>query len=112
MTLFILQIKVGAAVKCAVIKKGFIKLLLILVWIYLNFEDRVLQTRLYPVENTKSGSFKHSMAYYLHASSPFFCEPIFKMEQEKRRTSVFIMISHASWHMLLYFAVNKQAFLL
>lgn len=64
-------------------KKGFIKILLILVWIYLNNKDRVLQTHLYPSENIKSGIFKHCMAYYLHDSSPFFCERIFKMEQKK-----------------------------
>lgn len=95
-------------------KTGFIKIFLILVWIYLNNEDGVLQTHLLTSENIKSGSFKHCMAYYLHASCmpPFFCEPIFMMEQEKWRISVFIMISHASWLMLLYFAVNKQAFLL
>lgn len=52
------------------------------------------------------------MACSLHASSTFFCEPIFTREQEKLGTSVFIMISHASWHMLLYFAFNKQAFML
>lgn len=64
-------------------KTGFIKILLILVWIYLNNEDGVLQTHLHPGENIKSRSFEHCMAYYLHASSPFFCEPIFMMEQEK-----------------------------
>lgn len=92
-------------------KKGFIKILLILVWIYSNNENRVLQTHLHPNKNIKSGSFRHCMAYYLETSS-HFCEPTFKMEQEKRGTSVFIMISPASWHMLLHFAVNKQAFLL
>lgn len=93
-------------------KNGFIKKLLILVWIYLNNEDRVLQINLYPSKNIKSVSFKHCMACCLHASSPFFCELIFTREQEKLGTSVFIMIIHASWHMLLYFAINKQAFML
>lgn len=48
----------------------------------------------------------------IHAACPFFYEAIFKRQQEKLGTSVFIMISHASWHMLLYFAFNKQAFML
>lgn len=41
-----------------------------------------------------------------------FCEPIFTRDLEKLGTSVFIMNSHASWHMLLYFTFNKQAFML
>lgn len=72
----------------------------------------VLQINLYPSKNIKSGSFKHCMVFCLHAASPFFCEPVFTREQEKLGTSVFIMISHASWHMLLYFPFNKEAFIL